>query len=54
MCTSRAGPRDLVLVPRQRELIASHTPADLDRVFFTNGGADANEHAVRMARLHTR
>lgn len=22
-------------------------------VFFTNGGADANEHAVRMARLHT-
>lgn len=23
------------------------------KVFFTNGGADANEHAVRMARLHT-
>jgi taurine--2-oxoglutarate transaminase len=22
-------------------------------VFFTNGGADANEHAIRMARLHT-
>ena len=22
-------------------------------MFFTNGGADANEHAVRMARLHT-
>jgi taurine--2-oxoglutarate transaminase len=34
-------------------LIASHAPGDLDRVFFTNGGADANEHAVRMARLHT-
>jgi taurine--2-oxoglutarate transaminase len=34
-------------------LIATHTPADLDRIFFTNGGADANEHAVRMARLHT-
>ncbi len=34
-------------------LIASHTPGDLDRVFFTNGGADAIEHAVRMARLHT-
>jgi taurine--2-oxoglutarate transaminase len=34
-------------------LIAKHTPGDLDRVFFTNGGADANEHAVRMARLHT-
>jgi taurine--2-oxoglutarate transaminase len=34
-------------------LIASHTPGDLDRIFFTNGGADANEHAIRMARLHT-
>lgn len=34
-------------------LIVSHTPGDLDKVFFTNGGADANEHAVRMARLHT-
>lgn len=34
-------------------LIAGHTPGDLDRVFFTNGGADANEHAIRMARLHT-
>src|ERR1700752_3510195 len=34
-------------------LIAEHTPGELDRVFFTNGGADANEHAVRMARLHT-
>jgi taurine--2-oxoglutarate transaminase len=34
-------------------LIAEHTPGDLDRIFFTNGGADANEHAIRMARLHT-
>ena len=34
-------------------LIAKHTPGDLDRIFFTNGGADANEHAIRMARLHT-
>ncbi|NMO02702.1 aspartate aminotransferase family protein [Gordonia sp. TBRC 11910] len=34
-------------------LIAERTPGDLNRVFFTNGGADANEHAVRMARLHT-
>ncbi|GMA31855.1 aspartate aminotransferase family protein [Litorihabitans aurantiacus] len=24
-----------------------------DGVFFTNGGADANENAIRMARLHT-
>jgi taurine---2-oxoglutarate transaminase len=34
-------------------LIASHTPGDLNRIFFTTGGADANEHAIRMARLHT-
>ncbi|GAB3270811.1 aspartate aminotransferase family protein [Kineosporia babensis] len=34
-------------------LIAAHTPGDLNHVFFTNGGADANEHAIRMARLHT-
>ncbi|WP_019929180.1 aspartate aminotransferase family protein [Nocardia sp. BMG111209] len=34
-------------------LIASHTPEGLDRIFFTNGGAEANEHAIRMARLHT-
>jgi len=34
-------------------LIAEVAPGDLDRVFFTTGGADAVEHAVRMARLHT-
>lgn len=34
-------------------LIAERTPGELDKIFFTNGGADANEHAVRMARLHT-
>ena len=34
-------------------LIAERTPGDLNRIFFTNGGADANEHAVRMARLVT-
>ncbi|MCT2356775.1 aspartate aminotransferase family protein [Brevibacterium casei] len=34
-------------------LIAELAPGDLDHVFFTNGGADANEHAIRMARLHT-
>ena len=34
-------------------LIAERTPGELNRVFFTNGGADAVEHAVRMARLHT-
>jgi len=34
-------------------LIAEVSPGDLDRVFFTNGGAEANENAIRMARLHT-
>jgi taurine--2-oxoglutarate transaminase len=34
-------------------LIAEVAPDGLDRVFFTNGGADAIENAVRMARLHT-
>jgi taurine---2-oxoglutarate transaminase len=34
-------------------LIAQLAPGDLDVVFFTNGGTDANENAVRMARLHT-
>jgi taurine--2-oxoglutarate transaminase len=34
-------------------LIAERAPGDLNRVFFTNGGAEANEHAVRMARLAT-
>jgi taurine--2-oxoglutarate transaminase len=34
-------------------LIAERTPGDLNSIFFTNGGADSNEHAVRMARLHT-
>ncbi len=34
-------------------LIAELTPGDLNKIFFTNGGADAVEHAVRMARLHT-
>lgn len=34
-------------------LIAERAPGDLDMVFFTNGGTEANEHAVRMARIHT-
>jgi taurine--2-oxoglutarate transaminase len=33
--------------------LAELAPAGLERVFFTNGGADANENAIRMARLHT-
>jgi taurine--2-oxoglutarate transaminase len=34
-------------------LIAEVAPENLNKVFFTNGGTDANEHAVRMARVHT-
>jgi taurine--2-oxoglutarate transaminase len=34
-------------------LVARATPGDLDKIFFTNGGAEAVENAVRMARLHT-
>ena len=30
--------------------VAGH---DLNQVFFTNGGAEANENAIRLARLHT-
>jgi taurine--2-oxoglutarate transaminase len=34
-------------------LIAELAPGDLNHVFFTNGGAEATENALRMARLHT-
>ena len=34
-------------------LIAELAPGDLNKVFFTNGGAEAIENAIRMARLHT-
>ena len=34
-------------------LIAGLAPGTLNRVFFTNGGAEATENAMRMARLHT-
>ena len=34
-------------------LIAEAAPGDLNMVFFTNGGAEATENAMRMARLHT-
>jgi taurine--2-oxoglutarate transaminase len=35
------------------ERITALAPDGFDKVFFTNGGADANENAIRMARLHT-
>ncbi len=35
------------------KLITDLAPEGMNKVFFTNGGADANENAIRMARLHT-
>ncbi len=34
-------------------LVAEIAPEGMEHVFFTNAGAEAVEHAVRMARLHT-
>jgi taurine--2-oxoglutarate transaminase len=34
-------------------LIAELAPGDLNMVFFTNGGAEATDTAIRMSRLHT-
>ncbi len=33
--------------------LAEITPGDIDTFFFTNGGADANENAIKIARLFT-
>jgi taurine--2-oxoglutarate transaminase len=34
-------------------LLAEVTPGDLSMSFFTNGGAEANENAIRLARWYT-
>jgi taurine--2-oxoglutarate transaminase len=33
--------------------LATITPGDIDVFFFTNGGAEANENAIKIARAHT-
>ena len=38
---------------RLGELLAEVTPGDLKKFFFTLGGAEANENALRMARIVT-
>lgn len=38
---------------RAAELILDRAPHGFSKVFFTNGGADANENAIRLARLTT-
>src|SRR5437763_6541868 len=41
--------------PRARlgEKLAQITPGDIDTFFFTNGGAEANENAIKLARFFT-
>jgi taurine--2-oxoglutarate transaminase len=41
--------------PRSRlaRLIAEVTPGDISMTFFTNGGAEANENAIKVARWYT-
>ena len=41
--------------PRARlaQLLAEITPGDLSKTLFTLGGADANENAIKFARLYT-
>jgi taurine--2-oxoglutarate transaminase len=34
-------------------LVLKRAPEGFEKIFFTNGGADANENAIRMARLVT-
>jgi taurine--2-oxoglutarate transaminase len=51
---STIGPATANLTRGQAaQRIVSKAPAGFRKVFFTNGGADANENAIRMARLHT-
>ncbi|HYP46042.1 MAG TPA: aspartate aminotransferase family protein [Propionibacteriaceae bacterium] len=38
---------------RAARLITARAPEGFNKIFFTNGGADANENAIRMARLVT-
>lgn len=46
--SNATGPRG-----RLGELLAEVTPGDLSKSFFTNGGTDANENAMKIARMKT-
>jgi taurine--2-oxoglutarate transaminase len=35
-------------------LLADVTPGDLTKTIFTTGGSEANEHAIKIARMYTR
>jgi taurine--2-oxoglutarate transaminase len=36
------------------DLLADVTPGDLSKTIFTTGGSEANEHAIKIARLYTK
>ena len=38
---------------RLGQKLAEITPGDIDTFFFTNGGAEANENAIKLARFYT-
>jgi taurine--2-oxoglutarate transaminase len=52
LCTIGPG---MATEPRSRlaRLIAEVTPGDISMTFFTNGGAEANENAIKLARWYT-
>ncbi len=35
-------------------ILAKHTPGDLNKFFFTLGGAEANENAIKFAKFYTK
>ena len=52
-CAPSRRPSPTTPAPRRPGSSPSWRPGDLNKVFFTNGGAEATENAMRMARLHT-
>lgn len=45
----------LAVEPRAKlaKMVIDRMPDNMGKVFFTNGGADANENAIKMARMYT-
>lgn len=52
LCTIAPAHANLARGEAAKRIIA-RAPAGFSKVFFTNAGADANENAIRMARLYT-
>lgn len=52
LCTIAPAHANLARGEAAKRIIAQ-APAGFSKVFFTNAGADANENAIRMARLYT-